>query len=353
MPPSVTALHPPCVYCGEPADSAEHWLPRSFGRFRGYEVLRDRVCESCNKKLGLLDEELIRVGPEGVFREALGIAGRKSHRQVSPFHFRAASAHPVRVVEASSSHDVPELLWEVYREGGKPVGRPLRQVVVRTADGSRVAVPFPRGWTANTLKQALQSRGIASATLVEVYLDRDEVEGARPVLTEAFGKFEAQLYARDGHPETKRMRFENQIDTVYLRGIAKAGFHTAMRWLPISGAEREFESIKAFITSGQGNSDDYVHGGDEPFIHGLGSTWMPAVWGHFVATDVYPTEVVTRFQWFAGPTRRPLVWRVRIGSQPESVPEAGVGLFVRYFGEPTPDSDGEILRLRLVAGNQD
>jgi hypothetical protein len=74
--PSPRAQASGCVYCGALPFGDEHWLPRSLGRFRGFELLTDRICRTCNEQLGLLDEEFIRTGPEGTFRAMLGVAGR-------------------------------------------------------------------------------------------------------------------------------------------------------------------------------------------------------------------------------------------------------------------------------------
>src|SRR5204862_363197 len=35
---------PPCIYCGNAADSPEHWLPRSLGTFGPLQVLHDKIC---------------------------------------------------------------------------------------------------------------------------------------------------------------------------------------------------------------------------------------------------------------------------------------------------------------------
>jgi hypothetical protein len=65
-----------CIYCGEPADSAEHWLPRTLGAFKGLERLKDRLCDGCNKALGReLDQEIANTGLTGLSKHELNIAG--------------------------------------------------------------------------------------------------------------------------------------------------------------------------------------------------------------------------------------------------------------------------------------
>src|SRR6185312_11144 len=76
-----------CVYCGAPADSAEHWLPRGFGVIKGMTQLQDRLCNPCNNELGKLDEEILRTGPTAFVRSLLKIEGRHG-KVVSPFHYK-------------------------------------------------------------------------------------------------------------------------------------------------------------------------------------------------------------------------------------------------------------------------
>jgi hypothetical protein len=85
-----------CIYCSAPAASEEHYLPRCLGAF-GYELLRDRLCVDCNGFCGrVLDQELIRNGPEGVVRAAMGISGRHDDSP-NPAYYRAATTQPVRL----------------------------------------------------------------------------------------------------------------------------------------------------------------------------------------------------------------------------------------------------------------
>lgn len=80
-----------CIYCGGEPLSAEHWLPRCFGRFNT-ELLREQICVECNgiKRLRALDEEVIRTGPEGVQQILRGIQGRSGQETVNPVYYRSA-----------------------------------------------------------------------------------------------------------------------------------------------------------------------------------------------------------------------------------------------------------------------
>ena len=75
-----------CLYCPAPGDSLEHPLPAAFGEFRDAPYLENRSCKPCNnKRLGVLDEQLTRCGPEALFRKFYGIHGRRTHESVNIF----------------------------------------------------------------------------------------------------------------------------------------------------------------------------------------------------------------------------------------------------------------------------
>ena len=77
---------PTCIYCPNEANSREHWIPRGLGAFRGYTPLLNQVCGDCNRRLGQLDQELIRTGPTGFQRALHGVQGSHGPSKVSPFH---------------------------------------------------------------------------------------------------------------------------------------------------------------------------------------------------------------------------------------------------------------------------
>jgi hypothetical protein len=92
-----------CIYCPNPPDGEEHWLPRSFGAFRGNTMLKGRICRACNERLGrVLDQELVRTGPTGMARQVIGIAGRAGQAAVNVFDYRASQVERPIQVESTS-----------------------------------------------------------------------------------------------------------------------------------------------------------------------------------------------------------------------------------------------------------
>jgi hypothetical protein len=62
-----------CIYCPRPPDGEEHWLPRSFGAFRGNSLLKGRICTECNARLGrTFDHGRVDLGVSHELRDHLG-----------------------------------------------------------------------------------------------------------------------------------------------------------------------------------------------------------------------------------------------------------------------------------------
>jgi hypothetical protein len=315
----------PCIYCANPADSPEHWLPRSLGNFGEQQVLRDRVCRECNETLGRdVDLEWIRTGPEGIFRAGLGIVGRREEGG-NPFYFRAATDHPVQAVNvvADGAQNEPALLWEaVPGPDGTLQGRLLEQIVVLDAAGQRRAIPYNVNWKAATLREALAHRGIHNAALVEVYLDEDHVGAARVVLSEVLPGFRAELFARDGAgQQQRRIQFANHLREPYFRGIVKIAFHGALKLLPhLSGAEREFDRTRQWARFGVRPAAPFWNLVRQPIVAELGNGVMLRDWGHLIAVEADYGRVLARMQFFVGPQALPRTWVVDLGPNPSLLP---------------------------------
>ena len=344
---------PGCIYCGNPAESPEHGLPRSLGTFCPLQVLHGKVCDDCNQALGReIDKEFTRVGPEAILRAGLGIEGRHGASQ-SPFYFRAATTQPLRAIDAGAPDDETGLLWEtVPGSSGEPEGRLLQQLIIVDDSGKRHAVPFNIEWPAAALRDALRHRGIQGGKLLEIYLDPEHLERVKPTLEEVFPKFAAQHFGRSGAGQQRRtLLFENRIDPAYLRAIAKIAFHGALRLRPeLAGDEWEFDVIRRFIRRGDLPMVNSVQYGSERVIAGISDGVMLQDWGHVIAVETTYTAVYTKLQFFIGPGAIPPMWVVRIGRRPDTVPnDTSVAYYARYFEEPSADGHtGEMIALEAT-----
>ena len=261
-----------CIYCGGPDDGKEHWLPRSLGAIKGAGTLLDRLCNGCNNALGKVDEELARTGTTGWLRAVHGIEGRSGPSQVSPFSYRAMSAEQPTVLKMPDPTGVHQVLGEAVPDAERGhVAQQIRQLVFRRADSSRECVPFPRAWTSEQVKRAVQERHLEEAELIEVYLDVDEIpesENMRGVLREVFGKVEVPCWYGENEPgSVGRVEIAAGITPNYLRAVAKVAFHYFL-WVSnlCRGDEREFAAVRDFIRNGVGDGRAFVQIRNEPVI---------------------------------------------------------------------------------------
>ncbi len=263
-----------CIYCGAPADSKEHWLPRGFGAIKGLTLLRDRICNACNNALGQeLDEAVLRTGPTGFVRcsspagttrWALKIEGRHG-KSINPFHYRVMGKESATTLTMPSPNGDYEILAESYTApNGQGHARPLRQLVFKNEAGEMVPVPCPPSYDATRLRALLQERGVESATLEIVYLGvgegPDTFDGVRRVLIDAIGKFSANVYYGEGPSSGKKnVLLKAGISLPYLRGLAKIGFHYYLAVTRThTGAEFLFQPIRQFIRYGEGDWHRFV-----------------------------------------------------------------------------------------------
>jgi hypothetical protein len=78
------------LYCGRAESVPLEQTQRNMSYLLRSE-LEGRVCDTCNnRRLGVLDEQLARCGPEGFFRKWYGIEGRAHHERVNPFYREGA-----------------------------------------------------------------------------------------------------------------------------------------------------------------------------------------------------------------------------------------------------------------------
>ena len=344
----------PCLYCPNPPDSPEHWLPRSLGEFGSEQILRDRVCGECNRLLGKqVDEEWIRTGPEGVLRRALGIEGRHGAATGNPHYFRASTDFPVQATNPDADEALPErnLLWETVPASDGELRAQLLEQLVLVKDGHRISVPLNAQWNAATLRTAIANRGAEGGALVEVYADRATLEQMRPLLREVLPGFEAEWFERDGAGQQPRqLQFANHLREPYLRGIAKIAFHGALKLLPnLDGYAREFEHVRRWIRFGERPPQPFWRLVAQPILAGLGAGVVLRDWGHVVAVDSAYQTVSVKMQFFVGPGVMPQTWVVLLGRNPARIAAAvSEARYFRYFGERRNGLDGDIQPVHAI-----
>jgi hypothetical protein len=144
-----------CIYCSESPDSLEHPLPVAFGEFRDAPHLEDRICKQCNNRLGLLDEQLTRCGPEALFRRFYGIQGRSTHEKVDIFERGSAGGQRLDLRARDNALGI-DVLLEI--ENG--TARQMRQIVFVEKSGKTHHLPIRAASTPEQLRAAYNQLGV-------------------------------------------------------------------------------------------------------------------------------------------------------------------------------------------------
>ena len=350
---------PNCIYCAAPDPrSREHWILRGLGSFNGYTPLLNRLCQTCNERLGQeLDEEFLRTGQIGFQRALHGVRGRAGHAPVNPFHYRAMGGQQPNTMMMPIPHAQHHVLAEAYRDAdGNRCSKPLRQLVVRNQDGALQCMPFPRAWTAEHLRQGVAARGLADGRVVEIYFEQDEdvraVVAARELVREVFSDLsEAVAYMGvSGEREVRSISFAGGITRRYLRALAKIAFHYALWACPaINGDEPVFSDVRAFISEGGGDPNDFVQLNAAHFMPQQAKGFVPLNTSHFFHTRVLPDGIVSWLQFFVGRHDHPAPVRVLLGAGAPRVTDHFVTCHqAEYASERSEGFDGRIIQIQTV-----
>jgi hypothetical protein len=315
---------PLCIYCHErEANSEEHDVPASLGQFQGHNLLLGRLCVPCNTGgLSKLDGRVARRGPEGFFRLLLGVQGRAHHQKKSPFYGRDYGAGPMRILAPLPEANDPEyeVFWEVLPgTAAAPEMRELRQIVVRDAEGKTYPIVVEE-WlkTSDSLELVLAERGLCESTLDRMIAAPEE-QGWLERVCEKLRRPENAgpvVWNVPLHPPIRAAcTLEFVQDALYWRGIAKIGFHYALKVFPeFSGDEPGFLGIKRFIQHGEGDWRPFVSETlDDPRFR-LG-TWRPSLNRamHVIGADKRNRQLKVDIRFFWMPEYEPPTLTVKIG----------------------------------------
>jgi len=344
-----------CVYSdipdfcpGTEAASQEHYLPRGLGNFEQYEGLNNKICASCNEKLGRLDESFLRNSPEAFFREVVGRFGRKKHRNKSVFYEPTFGTPPICILGRQPEADY-DVLWEVV-QGTE--AKQMRQIIMKDPDEIYHPVYIQENVkTPKQFEEVLEELGLDEARPFAAFFDPEEKDWIESLCTgrkssssnEVFTLVE-DLFEK---PITIPVEMTFNIHPMYYRAIAKIAFHFFLKYCSrFSGLEQEFLPLKRFIT--QGGNNRVVRSHRNHFLRNFRMGQVPNRWLHLLSWAVRDLDIVAQMAFFAGPKHLPVVWEVSLGRNPSRVihPEAHGKAFI-YYEEATPNSEfhGEVTDL--------
>ena len=184
--------------------------------------------------------------------------------------------------------------------------------------------------------------------MIGVYLGEDgdpESLELRQLLSSVFPKFRAQAsFGVDDSPQIKRVTGRFGISRVYLRAIAKMGFHYFMSASPVfRGDEPEFAGIRAFIREGEGEWENFIVPTTDQFIPQLKKGQRPPNPSHFFYAEVNMDTALARVQFFVSGEDLPLPSLVRLGRSPSRLSGRWMSAhWLSYFKHKTDGHDGEI-----------
>jgi hypothetical protein len=319
-----------CLYCPRLPKSIEHPLPAAFGEFENAPLLHDRICRECNRRLGQLDEQLARCGPEGFLRQFYGIKGRPPKGEpVNPF--LRGSAGGRRLVMKSFDQN---LGMDVLLAIEKGVPRQLPQVIF-VKDGQVHHVPLSKNTTPDQLRDSYNQLGLAQPEQTHFVCDQEEMVWVEPLLHAAWPETTHDLKG-----ETATTYNGATVDIMltnrYFRAVAKIAFHYFLTQFPqFTGHEPVFDDIRAYILDEDHKverANDYVGERMLPLVgEMLPSGSRPKGWkGHVLAAEIKNGACVGHVQMFLSEDFPARTYTVSLASRADA-PECGSGHLYAYY----------------------
>jgi len=306
-----------CAYCGTPASSREHWFPESFGKFKGYELLSNRVCVGCNQATTLAEQALAQYGVTGFIRQRLAIQGkrRKKDRR-SPFGWYLKDLPP-QMLKMSYPGVPCRIFGELLPDGRMG---PVRQLILKRGEEIFAAalpdwVKSPEtlerflsemGLTSNNILKVAAAKDIAGKTLRELFPDRDPEPGETPPLP---GKIHYEWTVATG--------------VLHARAVSKIAFHYLLKYWgdSYSGREDEFHDIRDFIQGKYPHEIDWTRFAVRASRNKL--LVRPSLGSphHLLSLRRTANWIEGDIRFFEGVTEQmgPDIWKVRLGKPPGSV----------------------------------
>ena len=340
-----------CIYCSSPPNGEEHWLNRSLGKFAGNTLLTGRICRDCNKLFGdTVDLEVARTGHTGVFRQVLGIEGRKSHERKNAFDYKASELEPPIQVFRVNGGDLTPVLEQAVRRSpdGTLVATQGRLLVIATTDGEK-QLRFPKGWNADQLRSAAETRGLLGGRPVSAHVPPPEtvdqfVGASRDIIRAVFGPFEIDVYHTRldgpvGPTEPTLLRFH--FSPTFLRGVAKIAFHYFLWACPhIGGNEPEFSAFRAFVRHAIGNPSDFINTSDS-LVERIAAEDGNGADCHVFASTSLGADLIAQAHFFTQPVGPAFpTFVVKLGRRPGGHAPEWRSMHVAAYRANIPGHDG-------------
>ncbi len=337
-----------CLYCPAPGVSLEHVLPAALGQFKSAPNLPDRICHRCNNtRLGLLDEQFARCGPEALLRRFYGIEGRAQHDPVNIFERGSAGGHRVDLRSMDTALGV-EVALEI--EDGQV--RQMRHIVFVEKSGKTHHLPIREGSTPEQLHAAFDQLGAVQPFQdVRFFCSPEEEDWVKALLKETWP---AATVGADALGSTS---YQGAVGTLvltnrYFRAVGKIGFHYFLSQFPeYTGHEPMFSDIRQFIldeTSGVDRANAFIGKREHALLTPM---LIPGVrpnrWrAHILCAETRPSECVTYVQTFVTEDWPAPIYAVRLAQSGGIVDCRATGHLYKYYGDgPVGNFAGDAVSL--------
>ncbi len=342
-----------CIYCGGPANSVEHPLPAAFGEFVNAPLLSNRICRACNgSRLGVLDEQFARCGPEAVMRRVFRVEGRSTHEKINPHHRGSAGGGRLATKTYDSSIGCEV---EIEFTGGREA-RQLCQIVFKEASGTTHHLPLPPTLTDPAkIREQFDNFGIADLTTTEVILvaDPEERMQLEPILTAVWPKLKLGPNLPSANVLPGAIT-ELRVTTRYFQAIAKIAFHYFLtQFADLDGSEACFAEIRSFITApGEKlrTASKFIGRRQTPLLAEMLGGARPDGWfGHVLTAEVNGDRYLGHLQIFISEECPPTAYTVALAKGLGNVERSARGHLYRYYREGQKGKHlGEAIPLNAV-----
>jgi hypothetical protein len=308
MPKSVA-----CIYCGVPVDPSkgegDHIVPAVLGEFREDMRLR-RICPTCNNHIGKSEAQLVRCGPERLYRDLVGVQSRRTTRRGDSWGVGAEGAPPPAITVRPPGSEWP-LLAELPKGSTAPVV--VDQLIVLDNAGAVHHIPLFLGMSPGHVAERFYCLPVPSPRVAGINVSEADTERYLALIREALSVELTLKTTTEAGEHAADARILFTVNDHYYRALAKMAFHyflTFSDWA--SGAESCFADLREFILNG-GDTDRFFQGAALFIEEGLPECWRPEKTMHVFAALERQGKFTGYVRLFYGPLRPSIDHHITLG----------------------------------------
>lgn len=304
-----------CIYCGRTFDGAnsegDHIIPARLGEFRNSPKFKN-ICQFCNNKIGKSEEQLLRCGPERLYRDLVVPETNRSRGKKSSWAVGSSGAPPPKILIKTPNGEL------MGRPGPDPLSPEIiDQIVIEDNSGGEFPIPlFPKMTTKNLKKQIselIKTQNIKGNISIRWNCNEEYEDHYKKLIKELYPNAEMKpLPPLEPGRYSVPGRMEFKVSDHYFRALAKISFHyylaTSQR---VTGQESGFSSIRSFICNG-GKYEDFFEK-KKRIVLPIPQGMAPSRWCHVLAVHESNKGVTGYIALFLGPTGRKIENHIRLG----------------------------------------